>query len=86
MCFMVIQQALQDKAVKQRESLVNEVAILRGELQQVREDRDRQLSEVQALTADLAKYKESTGKSVAELDNLTIKSNALEVSCITFIF
>lgn len=85
MCCLLIQQALQDEAVKKRELLVNEVAILRGELQQVREDRDQKLAEVKALTADLAKYKESTGRSVAELDNLTIKSNVLEVSGVTFI-
>lgn len=83
---MLFQQALQDEAVKQRETLVNETGILRAELQQVREDRDRQLSQVQALSADLVKYKESTGKSVAELDNLTMKSKALEVSCIIFHF
>lgn len=63
-----------------KESLGSEIVILRGELQQVREDRDRQLSEVQELTATVAKYKESTGKSVAMLDSLTLKSDALEVS------
>lgn len=60
--------------------------ILRGELQQVREDRDRQLSHVEELNATVAKYKESTGKSVAMLDNLTLKSDALEVSAVRLIY
>ncbi|KAK2990991.1 hypothetical protein RJ640_005473 [Escallonia rubra] len=74
-------RAFHDDAVKQRESVVKEIGILRVELQQVREDRDRQLSQVHALTAELVKFRESTGKSVAELDNLTLKSNALEETC-----
>ncbi|KAL6990853.1 hypothetical protein U1Q18_008976 [Sarracenia purpurea var. burkii] len=74
-------RASQDEAVKQKETLSNEVGCLRGELQQVREDRDRQLIQVQALTAEMLKYKESTGKSVAELDSLTLKSSALEETC-----
>lgn len=45
----------------------------------MRDDRDRQVTQVQALTAEVVKYKDFTGKSCAELDNLTIKSNALEV-------
>ncbi|KAK3035112.1 hypothetical protein RJ639_032614 [Escallonia herrerae] len=73
-------RAFHDDAVKQRESVVKEIGILRVELQQVREDRDRQLSQVHALTAELVKFRESTGKSVAELDNLTLRSNALERS------
>lgn len=68
-----------DEAVRLKESLVNEVKCLREELHRVREDRDRQVSEVQALTTDLLKFKEKTGKSFMELDNLTIKSNALQV-------
>ncbi|KAL5579168.1 hypothetical protein UlMin_011610 [Ulmus minor] len=74
-------KASQDDAVKQKESFVNELKCLRGELQQVREDRDRLVTEIQALTAEVAKYKEFTGKSCAELDNLTVKSNALEETC-----
>lgn len=58
---------------------MNELRCLRGELHQVREDRDRQITQVQALTAEVVKYKEFTGKSCAELDSLTVKSNALEV-------
>lgn len=65
--------------IKQKESLSNELRCLRVELQQVRDDRDRQVTQMQALTAEIVKYKEFTGKSCAELDNLTIKSNALEV-------
>jgi len=65
--------------IKQKESLSNELRCLRVELQQVRDDRDRQVTQMQALSAEIVKYKEFTGKSCAELDNLTIKSNALEV-------
>lgn len=72
-------QVSQDDAVNQKETLANEVKCLRGELQQVREDRDRQVSQVQALSAEVTKYKERTGKSLAELDNLTTKSKSLEV-------
>lgn len=72
-------QASQDEAVKQKEALSSEIGCLRGDLQQVREDRDRQLAQVQTLTAEVDKYKERTGKSLAELDSLTSKSNELEV-------
>lgn len=44
--------------MKQKDALVHEVACLRVELQQVRDDRDRQLSQVQALTSEVIKYKE----------------------------
>ncbi|KAF3451633.1 hypothetical protein FNV43_RR07728 [Rhamnella rubrinervis] len=74
-------KASQEDAIKQKESLVNELRCLRGELHQVREDRDRQITQVQALTAEVVKYKEFTGKSCAELDSLTAKSNALEEAC-----
>ncbi|KAF3450468.1 hypothetical protein FNV43_RR06551 [Rhamnella rubrinervis] len=63
-------KASQEDAIKQKESLVNELRCLRGELHQV-----------QALTAEVVKYKEFTGKSCAELDSLTAKSNALEEAC-----
>lgn len=65
--------------MNQKESLVNEVKCLRGELQQVRDDRDRQTGQIQALTAEVLKYKESTGKSFAEIDNLMAKTKSLEV-------
>ncbi|KAL8119523.1 kinesin-like protein KIN-14C [Apium graveolens] len=74
-------KALQDEAIKKKESLGSEIVILRGELQQVREDRDRQLSHVEELNATVAKYKDTTGKSFAMLDDLTSKSNALEERC-----
>ena len=79
--FMVSLQASQDDAIKQKESLANELKCIRVELQQVREDRERQVTQVQALIAEVEKYKEVSGESVAELDNLTTKSNALEVCC-----
>lgn len=65
--------------MKQKESLAKEVGCLRGDLQQVREDRDCQLLQVQALTAEVSKYKERSGKSLAEVDCLTSRSNELEV-------
>ncbi|XP_059437281.1 kinesin-like protein KIN-14C [Corylus avellana] len=74
-------KASQDESIKQKESLSNELRCLRGELQQVRDDRDRQVTQVQTLTAELVKYEECTGKTCAELDNLTIKLNALEETC-----
>lgn len=75
-------KALQVEVVKQNEALVNEVGSLRGELQQVRDERDRHLLNVEALTEEVVNFKECTGKSFAELDNLTIKSNDLEVRCL----
>lgn len=65
--------------MKQKEALMSEVGCLREDLQQARDDRDRQLSHVQALTTELVNYKECAGKTFAELDNLTVKSDELEV-------
>ncbi|KAH0987050.1 hypothetical protein GBA52_014227 [Prunus armeniaca] len=73
----------QDDAIKQRDSLVNEVACLRMELQQVRDDRDRHQLQVQTLTAEYTKYKESTEKSCFDLDNLTSKKDELEERCLS---
>ncbi|GKD25592.1 kinesin-like protein KIN-14C, partial [Tanacetum coccineum] len=70
-----------DEAFKQREAAVKEVGILRGELQQVREDRERQLLLVQQLNSELARFKENIGCTVAEVDKLSIKSSALEETC-----
>lgn len=52
---------------------------LRTELQQARDDRDRQLSQVHTLTDEIGKYKDFTGRSVSELDCLSMKSDELEV-------
>ncbi|OIV99136.1 hypothetical protein TanjilG_01111 [Lupinus angustifolius] len=71
----------QDEAIKQKDTLVSEVASLRGELQQVRDERDRQLSQAQTLTFELEKLKESRESSCTELDNLTLKANELEANC-----
>ncbi|KDP20822.1 hypothetical protein JCGZ_21293 [Jatropha curcas] len=76
-----LSRASQDEAISQKESLVNEVKCLRVELQQVRDDRDRQTGQVQALTAEALKYKESAGKSFSEIDNLMAKSKSLEDTC-----
>lgn len=59
--------------------MASEAASLRVELQQVRDDRDRQLSQVQTLGTELVKFKDSTEKSCSELNNLTLKTNELEV-------
>ncbi|KAK7262655.1 hypothetical protein RJT34_30230 [Clitoria ternatea] len=71
----------QEEAIKQKDALASEVASLRGELQQVRDERYRQLSQVQDLSSELEKFKESREKSSTELDNLTIKANELEEKC-----
>ncbi|CAA3010936.1 kinesin KIN-14N [Olea europaea subsp. europaea] len=73
----------QEEAIKQKEGLVNEVGCLRADMQQVRDDRDRQLLQVQALSAEVEQYKECTGKTVAELDGLTLKTNELESTCLS---
>ncbi|XP_031270349.1 kinesin-like protein KIN-14N [Pistacia vera] len=62
----------QDEAMKQKDALVHEVACLKVELQQVRDDRDRQLSQVQALTAEVDRYKE-----------LATNSSELETRCLS---
>ncbi|XVE51197.1 hypothetical protein DITRI_Ditri02bG0020300 [Diplodiscus trichospermus] len=74
-------QSSQDDAVNQKQTLVNEVKCLRGELQEVRDDREGQVSQVQDLSAEIEMYKESSGKSFAELDNLTMKSKSMEEAC-----
>ncbi|GAB2233132.1 hypothetical protein Droror1_Dr00002349 [Drosera rotundifolia] len=76
-----ISKASHDEVAKQKEALETDVKSLRGELQQVRGERDLRSSEVQALRAEIFKYEESTGESAAELDNLMLKSNALEETC-----
>lgn len=53
-------------------------------MQQVRDDRDRLLLQVQTLTLEVVKYKESTETSCSELDNLTTKTNELEVDFFFF--
>nr|GEV18935.1 kinesin-like protein KIN-14C [Tanacetum cinerariifolium] len=64
-----------------RDEAVKEVGILRGELQQVREDRERQLLLVRELTSELARFKKSIECTAADVDNLSIKSSALEETC-----
>lgn len=72
-------QASQDEAIRQKDSLESEVKCLRGELQQVRDDRDRQVSQVHLLSAEIAKYNEITGKASNELDLVTTRLKSLEV-------
>lgn len=72
-------QQCQDDAVKQRDALANEVAQLRMELQQAKDDCDRHQLQVQTLTTEFTQYKESTEKSYYEWGNLTSKNDELEV-------
>ncbi|KAH9611188.1 hypothetical protein KSS87_011371 [Heliosperma pusillum] len=72
--------ASQDEAVKQKETLNSEVHCLRGELHQVRDDRDRLQSQIQELTVEIKRVTENTGTTVKELDNLMMKSNAMEMA------
>jgi hypothetical protein len=46
---------------------------------EVRDDRDRQISQVQTLSTEIVKFKDSSEKSGSEVNNLTIKTNELEV-------
>ncbi|AES89902.2 putative minus-end-directed kinesin ATPase [Medicago truncatula] len=68
----------QEEATKQKDDLASEVYSMRGELKQVRDDRDRQLSQAQSLDAEFMKLKESRENSCIELDSLTLKANELE--------
>ncbi|XP_027342374.1 kinesin-like protein KIN-14N isoform X2 [Abrus precatorius] len=60
---LTLSMASQEEATKQKDALASEVTSLRIELQQVRDDRDRQLSQVQTLTSELEKSKDSTEKT-----------------------
>ncbi|KAK9071731.1 hypothetical protein SSX86_008160 [Deinandra increscens subsp. villosa] len=70
-----------EESLKLKDALASEVGCLRGDLHQVREDRDRQLLLVEDLTTQVVQYKECTGKSAAELGNLTSRSIELEATC-----
>ncbi|WJX50845.1 Kinesin-like protein KIN-14N [Trifolium repens] len=68
----------QEEATKQKDALASEVYSMRGELKQVRDDRDCQLSRAQTLNDDLMKLKETRENSSIELDSLTLKASELE--------
>ncbi|KAK9092153.1 hypothetical protein Syun_027064 [Stephania yunnanensis] len=74
-------QDSKNDVLKETEVLTSEAACMKAELQKVRDERDSHYLQAQALTAEVLQYKERTGRSYAELDNLTTKSNALEVIC-----
>ncbi|KAL5972829.1 hypothetical protein ACLOJK_039635 [Asimina triloba] len=74
-------KASQQEAIRQKEMLMNEVGCLRGELQQVRDDRDLQAMQVQSLKAEIDRYNEITGKSSLQLEKLTTKTSVLEDTC-----
>ncbi|XP_010422415.1 PREDICTED: kinesin-like protein KIN-14D [Camelina sativa] len=78
---LALSRVSQDEAVKQKESLLTEVKNLRSELQQVRDDRDRQVVQSKNLADEILMYKESVGKSSHELDILIAKSGSLEETC-----
>nr|BAJ90626.1 predicted protein [Hordeum vulgare subsp. vulgare] len=71
----------QNEALKQKNNLLNEVEALRGELQQVRDDRDHKSAEINSLLSDLGAFKELTGKSSTELENVMIRCDLLEETC-----
>jgi kinesin family protein C1 len=77
--FVVFIKASQEEAIKRKDAFASEVTSLRGELQQVRDDRDRQISQVQTLSTEIVKFKDSSEKSGSELNNLTMKTHELEV-------
>ncbi|GKB06276.1 hypothetical protein Tco_0834509 [Tanacetum coccineum] len=72
-----------DEAFKQREAAVKEVGILRGELQQVREDRERQLLLVQQLNSQLARFEENIGCTVAEVGDLFLSKRTNIITTIS---
>ncbi|KAK9089605.1 hypothetical protein Scep_028687 [Stephania cephalantha] len=74
-------QDSKNDVLKETEVLTSEAACMKAELQKVRDERDSHYLQAQALTAEVLQYKERTGRSCAELENLTTKSNALEVIC-----
>ncbi|CAN0852508.1 Kinesin-like protein KIN-14C [Linum grandiflorum] len=78
---LTISKTSRDEAVSQKNNLENELKGVRGDLQQARDDRDRQLAQVQALTAELLKYQENSGKLFAEIDVVTEKTKSLEETC-----
>ncbi|XP_020570600.1 kinesin-like protein KIN-14H [Phalaenopsis equestris] len=71
----------QQEALKQREEYKKEVDCLRGELQQVRVDRDHQLEHIQLMNVELKKYEEVNGKSSRDKDIALTKAHALEETC-----
>ncbi|CAJ2659985.1 unnamed protein product [Trifolium pratense] len=78
---LALSTASQEEAIKQKDAFASEVTSLRGELQQVRDDRDRQISQVQNLSTEIVKFKDSSEKSGSELNNLTMKTHELETKC-----
>ncbi|KAL4563116.1 hypothetical protein LXL04_027149 [Taraxacum kok-saghyz] len=70
-----------DEAVEQKEAALEEVQVLRGELQQIRDDRARQVAQLQELTGEFTRYKESTEHTAAELSNMSKTSIELEETC-----
>ncbi|CAI9303633.1 unnamed protein product [Lactuca saligna] len=70
-----------NETLKQKDELASEVGHLRMDLQQVRDDRDRQLSKVEDLSKEVSKYKEWSGKSSDEIENLTSSLLSSQAIC-----
>lgn len=73
--------------MKQKEIAVKEVAILRDELTQLREDRERHLSQLHELGSEIVRYRyrekereRTRHTAAAECSILRLKSIAMEVS------
>ncbi|KAG8492556.1 hypothetical protein CXB51_009980 [Gossypium anomalum] len=64
--------ASQDGVMKQKEALLNEVACLRMELHQIKDDRDQYQQQAQSLAVEASKYKE-----------LATNSSGLEEKCLS---
>ncbi|KAL6202289.1 hypothetical protein ACLB2K_025997 [Fragaria x ananassa] len=78
-----VSRQCQDDAIKQRDALTDEVASLKLELKQARDDCDRHQLQVQSLSAEFAEYKESTEKTCYEWGNLKSKNAELEARCLS---
>ncbi|OMP04518.1 hypothetical protein COLO4_09555 [Corchorus olitorius] len=79
--------ASQEEAMKQKDALVNEVACLRMELRQIKDDRDNYQQQVQSLTSEVSKYKELAtnsseleGKCVSQSNQIQILHDQLAVA------
>ncbi|MBA0776793.1 hypothetical protein Gotri_011741 [Gossypium trilobum] len=66
------QRASQDGVMKQKDALLNEVACLRMELHQIKDDRDQYQQQAQSLAVEASKYKE-----------LATNSSGLEEKCLS---
>ncbi|XVE50512.1 hypothetical protein DITRI_Ditri01bG0168100 [Diplodiscus trichospermus] len=71
--------ASRDEAMKQKDALLNEVACLRMELQQIKDDRDHYQQQVQSLAADISKYKELASSSSELEEKCLSQGNQIQI-------